>query len=73
MLNRSTRDEMQNPGVLYRFAQSLHLVPRDDDSAPATPPPAAKPAPPATGIAGAAQKLAGRQTAIDKAVDEGSQ
>lgn len=72
MPNRSIRDQMQ--GTLHRFAQSIGVSPKDDD----TTPPADKPAPPAnplpdsskTGIAGAAQKLQGRQMAVDKAISD---
>jgi hypothetical protein len=63
-------------GTLHRFAQSIGVSPRDED----TTPPADKPAPPANplpdpsakGIAGAAQKLQGQQSAIDKAIDDAS-
>lgn len=68
MPNRSTRDEIQETGILHRFAQSLHLAPRDDDAPAPAPPPAAKP----TGIAGAADKLQNRQSAIDKGIDDAS-
>jgi hypothetical protein len=71
MPNRSTRDDMQDTGILHRFAQSLHLAPRDDDSATPAPAPAATPAP-KTGIAGAAQKLTNAPAALDKAIDDAS-
>ena len=71
MPNRSTRDDMQETGILHRFAQSLHLAPRDDDSATPAPTPAPAPAP-KTGIAGAAQKLGNQQSNIDKGIDDAS-
>jgi hypothetical protein len=72
MPNRSTKDEIQ--GTLHRFAQSMGLSPKDED----TTPPADKPPPPAnplpdpskSGIAGAAQKIQGQQSAIDKAISD---
>jgi len=69
MPNRSTRDEMQ--GTLHRFAQSLGLSPRDTQDQPAGTPTAPPPkVNPPSGIANAADKLAGRQSAIDKAVSD---
>jgi len=67
MPNRSIRDEMQ--GTLHRFAQSMGVSPRDTEDKPAGTPTAPPPkVNPPTGIAGAADKLAGRQTAIDKQI-----
>jgi hypothetical protein len=69
MPNRSTRDIMQ--GTLHRFAQSMGISPRDDDTQPVPPtPPPTSPNPPKTGIAGAADKLQNRQGQIDKAIDD---
>jgi hypothetical protein len=76
--NRSTRDDNQEEagsfgGTLHRFAQSLGLSPADTPEPPAAP--AATPAPAsklATAAAPAANALQGRQTALNKAIDDAS-
>jgi len=72
MPNRATKDELQGAtlsGTLHRFAQSMGLSPRDTDDTPAGTPTAPPPKiDPPKGIAGAADKLAGRQSAIEKQI-----
>jgi hypothetical protein len=67
MPNRSTKDEIQ--GTLHRFAQSMGLSPRDTDDTPAGTPTAPPPkVDPPAGVAGAADKLKGQQSVIDKQI-----
>ncbi len=74
MPNRATKDELQGAtlsGTLHRFAQSMGLSPRDTEDKPAGTPTAPPPkVNPPTGIANAADKLAGQQKTIDKAISD---
>ena len=75
MPNRATKDELQGAtlsGTLHRFAQSMGISPKDTEDKPAGTPTAPPPkvTAPSTGIAGAADRLQGRQSTNDKAVSD---